>query len=98
MSSAEHAVISEWFDYLVSCPQLDLGVDLIVYLRTSPEKVKVHLHHTWIWVEIMRGGGSATRGGRGKNKSLFFSSDSGHLIASSESKNIEQIVKSFKNA
>jgi len=37
MSDAEHAVISEWFDYLVSCPQLDIGVDLVVYLRTSPE-------------------------------------------------------------
>jgi len=37
MSDAEHAVISEWFDYLVSCPQLDIDVDLVVYLRTSPE-------------------------------------------------------------
>jgi len=37
MSDAEHAVISEWFDYLVSCPQLDIAVDLIVYLRTTPE-------------------------------------------------------------
>ena len=33
MSEAEYTVISEWFDYLVSCPQLDLDVDLIVYLR-----------------------------------------------------------------
>ena len=33
MSDAEHAVISEWFDYLVTCPQLDIAVDLIVYLR-----------------------------------------------------------------
>ena len=33
MSDAEHAVISEWFDYLVSCPQLDIDVDLVVYLR-----------------------------------------------------------------
>jgi len=38
MSEAEYTVISEWFDYLVSCPQLDLDVDLVVYLRTSPEK------------------------------------------------------------
>jgi len=37
MSDAEHAVISEWFDYLVNCPQLDIAVDLIVYLRTTPE-------------------------------------------------------------
>ena len=33
MSEAEYTVISEWFDYLVSCPQLDLDVDLVVYLR-----------------------------------------------------------------
>ena len=42
MSDAEHAVISEWFDYLVSCPQLDIAVDLIVYLRYS---FYCHLHN-----------------------------------------------------
>merc|ERR1711860_63034 len=37
MSDAEYQVISEWYNFLVTCPQLDFGVDLIVYLRTQPE-------------------------------------------------------------
>lgn len=37
MTDAEHAVISEWFNFLVTCPQFDFHVDLIVYLRTEPE-------------------------------------------------------------
>jgi len=34
---SEYEVLSSWFSYLLSCPQVDLGVDLIVYMRTSPE-------------------------------------------------------------
>ena len=37
MSDAEYAVISEWFEYLMNCPQLDTAVDLFVYIRTTPE-------------------------------------------------------------
>ena len=39
MSDVEHAVISTWFDYLAqpSSP-IDISVDLVVYLRSSPEK------------------------------------------------------------
>ena len=35
ISDAEHAVITEWNDYLL--PQHDLAVDVVIYLRTSPE-------------------------------------------------------------
>ncbi|KAK2708928.1 hypothetical protein QYM36_014529 [Artemia franciscana] len=34
MDGAEHAVISEWYDWIFD--KLDLTVDLIIYLRTSP--------------------------------------------------------------
>lgn len=38
MPPSEYEVISAWFDFLAETPSVDLGVDLIVYLRTSPEK------------------------------------------------------------
>ena len=28
--------LTSWFDFLLSSPQVDLGVDLIVYMRVSP--------------------------------------------------------------
>lgn len=37
MTDAEYAVLSEWFNFLITCPQLDLKIDQIVYLRTDPE-------------------------------------------------------------
>jgi len=37
MTDAEYAVLSEWFNFLVTCPQLDFGIDHIIYLRTDPE-------------------------------------------------------------
>ena len=37
MTDAEYAVLSEWFNFLITCPQLDFKIDQIVYLRTDPE-------------------------------------------------------------
>ena len=37
MNDAEHAVLSEWFNFLVTCTRLDFKVDEIVYLRADPE-------------------------------------------------------------
>ena len=39
MSDAEFSVLCEWFDFLASgqLSKIDVGVDLIIYLRTSPE-------------------------------------------------------------
>jgi deoxynucleoside kinase len=37
MNDAEYAVLSEWFNFLVTCPKLDFKVDQILYLRTDPE-------------------------------------------------------------
>jgi len=37
MPLSEYEVLSSWFEFLLSCPQVDLGVDLIVYMRTDPE-------------------------------------------------------------
>ena len=49
MSSAEYAVISEWFNYLITLPNLDFHIDLIVYLRTDPEvayeRIKARSRH-----------------------------------------------------
>ena len=33
MTEAEYAVLSEWFNFLVTCPNLDFGIDHIIYLR-----------------------------------------------------------------
>jgi len=38
MPASEYQVISAWFDFLKENPSIDLGVDLIVYLQTTPEK------------------------------------------------------------
>ena len=43
MAESEYQVLSSWFDHLVNCPELDLGVDLIVYLRTNPEIARERL-------------------------------------------------------
>merc|ERR1719186_343341 len=37
MPLSEYEVLSSWFEFLLSCPQVELGVDLIVYMRTDPE-------------------------------------------------------------
>ena len=39
MSDAEYSVLCEWFDFLAGggASKVDIGVDLIVYLRTTPE-------------------------------------------------------------
>ena len=37
MTDAEYTVLSEWFNFLITCPQLDFKIDQIVYLRTDPE-------------------------------------------------------------
>lgn len=39
MEESEYLVLSEWFNFLVTCPQMDFKVDQIVYLRTDPETV-----------------------------------------------------------
>lgn len=39
MPASEFSVLCEWYDFLCKSPELDLNVDLIVYLRTSPEVV-----------------------------------------------------------
>ena len=43
MAESEYQVLSSWFDHLVNSPELDLGVDLIVYLRTKPEIARERL-------------------------------------------------------
>ena len=35
MPLSEYKVLSSWFEFLLSSPQVDLGVDLIVYMRVS---------------------------------------------------------------
>ena len=37
MAESEYQVLTSWFDHLVNSPEIDLGVDLVVYLRTKPE-------------------------------------------------------------
>ena len=37
MTDAEYIVLSEWFNFLITCPQLNFKIDQIVYLRTDPE-------------------------------------------------------------
>ena len=37
MAQSEFEVLNSWFEFLKSCPNVNLGVDLVVYLRTSPE-------------------------------------------------------------
>ena len=37
LADSEYGVLCEWFKFLTSSPKIDLGIDLIVYLRTKPE-------------------------------------------------------------
>ena len=37
MTEGEMAVLDGWYNMLTDRPEFDMGVDLIVYLRTSPE-------------------------------------------------------------
>jgi len=37
MADSEYEVLSSWFDFLLGCKEIDLSVDLIVYLKTDPE-------------------------------------------------------------
>ena len=36
MAESEFQVLSSWFDFLLGCPEIDLSVDLIVYLKVNP--------------------------------------------------------------
>jgi len=38
MPGSEYEVLSAWFRFLVENPSVDLDVDLIIYLKTSPDK------------------------------------------------------------
>merc|ERR1711971_1076049 len=38
MPASEYEVLTEWFNFLTNSNEIDLGVDLIIYLRTDPEK------------------------------------------------------------
>ena len=38
---SEFAVLSQWFEFVVNSEDLDLEVDLVIYLRTEPEKVRL---------------------------------------------------------
>ena len=35
----EFEALSHWFEFLTNSPDLELQVDLIIYLRTQPEQV-----------------------------------------------------------
>jgi deoxyadenosine/deoxycytidine kinase len=37
MPASEYSVLNEWYNFLRSATDLDSSVDLIVYLRTTPE-------------------------------------------------------------
>jgi deoxynucleoside kinase len=37
LASSEFGVLNEWFKFLTSSPEIDVGVDLVIYLRTTPE-------------------------------------------------------------
>ena len=38
MATSEFEVLKAWFEFLRGCPkEVDLSVDLVIYLRTSPE-------------------------------------------------------------
>lgn len=39
LEESEYLVLSEWFNFLVSSPQMNFNVDQIIYLRTKPEVV-----------------------------------------------------------
>ena len=39
VQGSEFEVLTQWFDYLTQSPDLDLKIDLIIYLRTDPEVV-----------------------------------------------------------
>jgi len=43
MAESEYQVLTSWFDHLVGNPELDLGVDLVIYLRTTPEIARERL-------------------------------------------------------
>ena len=40
MLGCEYEVLDEWFKFATNDSALDLKVDLIIYLKTNPEKVK----------------------------------------------------------
>ena len=35
MADSEYEVLSSWFDFLLGCKEIDLSVDLIVYLKVN---------------------------------------------------------------
>ena len=37
LEESEYFVLSEWFNFLVSSPQMNVNVNQVIYLRTKPE-------------------------------------------------------------
>ena len=37
MAKSECAVLTEWFNFLTTASKIEVGVDLVIYLKTSPE-------------------------------------------------------------
>ena len=44
MLGCEYEVLDEWFKFATNDSALDLKVDLIIYLKTTPEKVILYFH------------------------------------------------------
>ena len=42
MLGSEFEVLDEWFKFATENSDLNINVDLIIYLRTTPEKVRQH--------------------------------------------------------
>ena len=45
MLGCEYEVLDEWFKFATKDSALDLKVDLIIYLKTTPEKVILHFQY-----------------------------------------------------
>ena len=46
MHDSEYQVLSSWFDFIVSCQEIDISVDLIVYLQVS----LVIIHYSIVFI------------------------------------------------
>jgi len=44
LNPAEYLVLIKWFECLVNSPELNLGTDVIIYLRTTPETAFSRIH------------------------------------------------------
>lgn len=72
LEESEYLVLSEWFNFLVSSPQMNFNVDQIIYLRTKPEVISLLFWKCFGYTQFIRKASEILSNLKKKGGKFFF--------------------------